>query len=120
VSLAATRITKTRNPLCVGYEQAMQYKQSLYIAQNESALRDLARSYADDLEEYTNMILEADVHHGDVHAKRMLRIQAWEELLDNNSIYDNTWHAPGKTTEYKMKKFEVAKPGKVPLSLIHI
>jgi len=114
VSLASTRITKARNPLCIGYEQAMQYKQSLYIAQNQSALLELARMYDGDLEGYTNMILEAEDHHGDVHAKRVLRIQAWEELLDNNSILDNTWHAPGKTTEYKMKKFEVAKPGKVP------
>ena len=114
VSLASTRITKARNPLCIGYEQAMQYNQSMYITKNNGVLHDLALMYAPDFHDYTNMIHEAELHHGDTHAKRLLRIQAWEELLDNNNIFDNTWHAPGKTTEYKMKKFEIAKPGKVP------
>lgn len=114
VSLASTRITKTRNPLCIGYEQAMQYKQSLYIAQNQSTLSALAHMYSPGFDDYTVMLNEAELHHGDTHVKRELRIHAWNELIDYNHIFDNTWHAPGKTTEYKMKKFEIAKPGKPP------
>lgn len=114
VSLASTRITKARNPLCIGYEQAMQYNQSLYISKNQDVLRQLARMYAPDLDDYITMVDEAELHHGDTHVKRMLRIHAWDELVNYNHIYDNTWHAPGKTTEYKMKKFEIAKPGKPP------
>ena len=114
VSLASTRITKARNPICHGYEQAMQYQQSVFISSNTHILLDLALSYEGDLDDYTNMVLESELHHDDTHTKRLLRMHAWEELLDNNNIYDNTWHAPGSVTQYKMKKFEIAKVGKVP------
>jgi hypothetical protein len=72
----------------------------------------LGTLYAGHLNDYTNAILEAEMHHADPHQKRELRIQSWDDVLANNVVHEDVWNLPGTYAIYKMKIFEVAKPGK--------
>lgn len=71
----------------------------------------LGSLYFPHFDNYSDALLEAEDHHADPHAKRDLRIQAWDELLgcDRVVIYDRTWTSK---IELKMKRDDYAKPGK--------
>jgi len=67
-----------------------------------------------EIQEYAGMMQEVEWHHGDPHAKRQLRIDAWRDLNENAfhaSVTDRLWL---KSVLYKMKRDEIAKPGKYP------
>jgi hypothetical protein len=114
ISKAMTRLTNSRTPLVEGYEQYMQQCQTAYVRQKSQFLGALKDSYFQEFREYLNMELEAELHHADPHAKRLLRIQAWDDILSCSLLPDFTWHLPHTKTAYKMKIFEIAKPKKVP------
>lgn len=69
-------------------------------------LKDL---YATDMDQFTTAAMEAEEHHDDPHGKKMLRIQAFNDLIETGEISTDTWL---KCVTYKMKKDEWAKPGK--------
>lgn len=114
VSLAMTRLTKTRLPSLVGYERFMQEKQHTFLEENQPFLQNLRGQYESTFYDYYEMIDECEIHHDDPHIKKALRICAWKDILTLNLLYEPLWYLPGKGTEYKMKIFEIAKPGKVP------
>lgn len=92
----------------------MQTKQRDSIVRHAHIIDELSLQYQTHFEPYLNMIEEADDHHDDTHDKKILRIHAWNELIDTAHVHDQLWYAPGQSIEYKMKIFEIAKPGKVP------
>lgn len=114
VSLAATRITKTRLPGLPGFEQLLQENQRVFIEAHDEQLSTLRVNYDKHFTEYTDVITEALEHHEDPHLKKALRVLAWKDILDFNLLEDDMWYLPGKGTLYKMKIFEIAKPGKTP------
>jgi len=92
----------------------MQTKQRDFIVSHAHIINELSLQYETFFEPFLNMIEEAEDHHDDPHAKKIPRIQAWDELIDTAHVHDHLWYAPGQGIEYKMKIFEIAKPGKVP------
>jgi hypothetical protein len=92
----------------------MQQNQHDFILENQALLDALANIYEPDFDSYLNLLDEAEIHHDDPHEKKMLRIQAWEDILSLNLAGDHLWYLPKRGTVYKMKIFEIAKPGKVP------
>lgn len=114
VRLAATRLFKSRLPTIPGFEPYMHQRQHQFISTHQPFFTNLANTYASHFEEYSTAVYEAVEHHGDPHPKAALRIAAWKDLLEFNFSDDGLWYLPGKGTLYKMKIFEVAKPGKPP------
>lgn len=114
VSLGLMRLTKVRIPLLHGYDQFLQAEQEDYILKHTNFITDLQLSYHQSFDDYTNMIDECEEHHADPHQKKELRIAARGDLIGENLYFDNTWMQLGRSTEYKLKTMEVAKPGKIP------
>jgi len=114
ISLATTRITKSRLPTLPGVEELLQGYQRDFINKHMPLLERIAASYAHDFDDYTDMVKECIEHHDDTHPKRALRIAAWRDILDFALFDDDLWYLPNRGTLYKMKIFEIAKPGKVP------
>jgi len=114
VSLATTRLTKSRLPTIPGFEVYLQDRQRSFIVSHSPILDSIKRTYTHHFDTYTDSILEALEHHGDSHPKAPLRIAAWKDIIDYNLIDDDLWNIPSKGTLYKMKIFEIAKPNKVP------
>jgi hypothetical protein len=98
--------------MLVGAEEHFQNKQHAFIKKNFGFIDRLRNEYEDYFNEFTNAIEEARLHYGDTHVKRLLRIQSWNEIMDNGLLYDDIWNLPGKYALYKVKIFEVAKPDK--------
>lgn len=71
-------------------------------------LGQLRVKYAPYFEPFTTTIDEADDHHADPHPKKLLRIDAWGALCDS-SLRGRLWL---RTVLYKLKRIEIAKPGK--------
>jgi len=114
ISLATTRITKTRLPTLPEVEDLLQLWQNDFIDRHSDLLSSIASTYSHHFNTYTDSIIECMEHYDDVHPKRALRIAAWKDILDFAIFDDDLWYLPEKGTLYKMKIFEIAKPGKVP------
>lgn len=65
--------------------------------------------YAPHFATYQDHLTEADLHHADTHPKKELRKHAWEELQEE--LPPRLWL---KSVLYKLKRLEIAKPGKYP------
>lgn len=111
VALALSRLTAARSPLVPGYHDHLKNVQRDYVRRNSQFLDTLRVLYTPDFIDYYGADLEAEVHYMDPHEKRALRVQAWRELNESGERYDKLWL---KSVTYKMKKNEIAKPGKVP------
>lgn len=85
-------------------------KQVEFFISHITVHREIAKSYQSHLAEFTTMDTEAETHHADPHAKKLLRVQAWSDLNESGR-FDRLWL---RTVTYKMKKDEIAKVGKVP------
>ena len=111
VSLAFSRLTAARFPKEPGKHDFYKDLQRGFIASHLHVLRHMCQLYAPHFSSYTNMDIESDMHHYDPHPKRDLRRQAWQEISESGVRYQKLWL---KRVIYKMKKNEIAKPGKVP------
>lgn len=113
VRLAMRRLTDARGSLEL--DKAYMDQQSSYIASDTSFLTHIRNMMERHCYQYDHMVAETQRHHADPHMKRLLRIDAWEELQKgswNGSCFtDRLWL---RSVCYKMKKDEVAKPGKYP------
>jgi hypothetical protein len=72
----------------------------------------LAALRPDIWDSYTDNWEEARTHHADPHDKRLLRIQAYEDMTFDNRMYQESWAYNAKPVWYKIKKDELAKHGK--------
>jgi hypothetical protein len=67
------------------------------------------------VKEYVFLHHEVDEHYQDVHPKKQLRINAWNEMREgDHKSLNSTCRLWLHKVLYKMKKDEVAKPGKYP------
>lgn len=62
---------------------------------------------------YTTNLEQVAAHHADPHPKKALRVAAYQELVRDGDLDKDLWMSRGSKVAYKLKKFEVAKPGKV-------
>lgn len=111
VRMAFRRLTATRKPEIPGYDALLKGNQDKFFTENGDFLQLLQHTYAEALEGFISIEEGAEDHHGDPHIKRLLRIQAWEELDESGQRFERLWL---KRVLYKMKRDEIAKPGKVP------
>lgn len=112
IAAGATRLMKSREPDDPLAEATLRGSQRAYIESNSAFISRLRGEYESHYADYTTALLEAEAHHADTHAKRDLRIASWQDVIDHNLIYDDVWVIPSKYALYKVKIFEVAKPGK--------
>jgi hypothetical protein len=114
VELAFQRLTQSRFPEQPGLHDHYKNVQRHYIKNNEAFYVGLSELYAPKFEYYEGALEEAAQHHGDTHPKRAARIAGWSDLEwgDRVNLNDRKWL--DRTVTYKMKKGEIAKPGKVP------
>lgn len=111
-NLGIRRLTLARGS--VTQEQCHRVRQTHFILNHQTFLEGLADLYSSKFMEYVDMEDEAEKHHADPHPKKMLRVQAWEDLNEDWTRFDETWLPEGKKTVlYKCKKDEIAKTGKV-------
>jgi hypothetical protein len=108
-----TRMTKLREPEIIGYDALLRQNQDDFITTHATFLREMMITYENTFEKYTNNVDEALEHHADPHQKRLPRINAWKELMVEGKLYNDIWLTGPHGFMYKMKKGEVAKPGKV-------
>lgn len=110
---AMQRLTGKRCPENPGEHESLQALQAEWFARNEEVMALLRSKYARHFEGYTSSEGEAAEHHGDPHQKRVLRVQAFEEITEDNRLTkeDDLWV---KSVWWKLKANEYAKPGKKP------
>lgn len=113
---AMRRLTGVRAPDKPGLHHKLMNNQDKFIKDHSSFFSRLRTRYAQHFNEYQGADIEALLHAADPHEKRMLRIQAIEELLDSGLIANSRsiWL---RSTLWKLKKNEWAKPGKKPRSI---
>jgi len=114
MSLAFTRLTAARFPDTPGKHEYYKVQQRAFIIAHSKHLDKIRQSYEPHFTYYSGAETEARKHHSDPHEKKNIRIQAWEELKANGTVFDRLWL---KLVKYKMKKNEIAKPGKVPRTI---
>jgi hypothetical protein len=104
-----TRLTAVRKDDPV-LEQRLSENQIKFVASHRKLYSELASLYANTFREYQGLLEEARLHHADPHAKRELRIAAWDELIETGRLGEKLWL---KYTTYKLKKAEWAKNDKI-------
>ena len=111
VRLAMRRMTAVRRG-DLAEDRRLSRNQIVFFHTHKHVVDMLRNNYAKYFDEYKGMVEEADEHHGDVHPKRMLRINAWNALKngDRGHFGDRLWL---RDVLYKMKKQEWAKVGRV-------
>lgn len=112
--LTNKRLVKDSNGnLIKGYHERLFDNQRKFLLSRREFFDAVGKQYEKHFSEYGGSENEAREHHGDTHAKRLLRLQAWKELEEENRCVDPTdpWV---KSVLWKMKKDEWAKPGKKP------
>lgn len=110
VSIAMRRLTRAREA-DLGYHKKLKCNQLLFMAQHSHIIDELRGLYAGIMTGFSGAVSEAEEHHDDPHAKKALRLQAWEDLITTGELSGDTWL---RYVTYKMKKDEWAKPGKEP------
>lgn len=101
-----------------GYHDYLFDLQYEFVEQHTSFFELQRELYEKHFRFYLGYIEEARLHHADPHPKRLLRINAWQELHDNNDIGGNgTWL---KSAHWKMKTNEIAKQGKFPRMIVDL
>lgn len=113
-----TRLTAARFPEEPGRHQELRGKQASYISSLSTttflkALRDQYSS-SEQFINYADAKTEALRHHGDPHAKKMLRMMSYQETVEAGEEPSRLWV---RSIQYKNKKDEIAKPGK-PIRMI--
>jgi hypothetical protein len=111
VRLAMRRLTAVRNG-DLAEDLRLSRNQIVFFHTHKHVVEMLRNNYAKYFDDYKGMLVEAEEHHGDVHPKRALRVQAWNALMkgDRQHFCDRLWL---RDVTYKMKKQEWAKPGSV-------
>jgi hypothetical protein len=97
----------------------MQYHKELFRCQREffaskiQFFSQIAALYAPFFESFVDSEVECTKHYADIHPKRLLRMQAHQELVESGQLYSpkDPWV---KSVLWKLKKDEWAKPGKKP------
>lgn len=112
--LGMGRMTKQRVPLLNGFDQYLQQQQRLFIQEHSDFVESLQEQYEWRMLECDTALAECLAHHADPHQKRELRIQGMADSIEHGIVFDDLWYLPKRSTEYKMKIFEIAKVGKVP------
>jgi len=95
------------------YHEKLFRNQSNFFRESKAFFREVGGMYEDYFRDYKGSEEEAREHYNDPHAKRLLRVQAWEELTNENRVVDHKdpWVS---SVLWKLKKNEWAKPKKKP------
>lgn len=112
LNLALRRLTATREPERPGFEAELRRSQSATISEFKDEFAEIAKMYEPFFEDYKGIVAEEQEHYADPHIKRDLRIQAHEEISQENQplgVAPVIW-----AVTVKMKPREYAKPGKKP------
>jgi len=110
VSLAMRRLTRVRKA-DLKLHRRLQANQIIFFEEHEEIIDELRESYTNVMSQFSTHVSEAEEHHADPHAKKLLREQAWQELIETGEVTGDLWL---RYVTYKMKKDEWAKPGKEP------
>lgn len=111
VRLAMRRLTAIRKPELPGYDAYLRIQQGLYVITHRGIISYLRWLFAPAFTTYLWMREECRLHYDDPHPKRRLRECAFQELWETGLIHSRLWM---RSVLYKMKKNEIAKPGKYP------
>lgn len=91
------------------YGSMLTSNQRRFIENHEWFLLELKRMYTPFFEDYLGAEEECVLHHADTHAKKALRVEGYNHLLETSTLYTRKWVSE---VVYKMKKNEWAKFGK--------
>jgi len=99
-------------PVRSNYEALMLINQACFISRHQHHLLAYTSKFKT---EWISMIDEADLHVHDTHPKKVLRENALLDVYDRNLNVKGVW----KVNDFmiKMKKDELAKPGKYPRTI---
>jgi hypothetical protein len=113
VRLAFRRLTAARGTLDA--DRNLRNRATTHFSRHLTFIRSIARVYAEAFPEYTGALNEGEEHYQDPHPKKELRVSAWEEMREGDfrgiNLNDRLYLT---SVLYKMKKDEIAKPGKYP------
>lgn len=115
VALAMARLLKCRGTL--KEEQTYMANQKAFVGNHLELLTLLLERNRIAFADWRGQEEECEDHHDDPHGKMRLRIQALIDVKNNQvykhdcGLYSRLWL---RIVDYKMKKDEFAKPGKVP------
>jgi len=90
-------------------------RQAQAVADATSFLSAIKKVLTNRLGEYVELLEEVERHYADPHPKKVLREVAWAELQEgSHKCINSSHHLWLHNVTYKMKKDEIAKPGKYP------
>lgn len=105
------RLAAKRFPLDEGKHERLFVQQGEFFEHHSPIFTQLSNNYTPYFQEYTNAFEEALKHHADAHPKRQLRIDGFNELVEERADSLPGWV---RTAVFKLKTDEIAKPGGKP------
>lgn len=120
LALATQRLTAARKPEIPGFHQHLQRNQEDFIRDHQPFYHMLASLYSAHFDSWTDMCEMAREHHDDPHQKRMLRIQAWTEIVERgrDMVEGDEWLFTHPM--WKLKLAEWSKPGKFGRTIVDL
>lgn len=110
LSLALYRMMSAREPERIGYDRELRENQNLYINNNYRHMLDNLHFITTECH-YQDMRTAAEELTRTPHPKLKLRQQAFDKLSSDGGVADKVWL---RNMEWKMKRLEFAKAGKIP------
>jgi len=87
------------------------------LTEGRQFIQVLRNTYKHGFREYLGYIREAEEHHADPHEKKALRVAAWKEAEETGEFCSKMYV---KRLEFKFKRREWAKPGKIPRVYVNL
>ena len=106
-------IRSYRGTQSVEYDAFLKRRQVGFIKEHVSLLEKIARIYAEEFSDWTDLTRAALEHYDDAHPKRLLRMHAMAELKEAGCIAGRLWFPHRERVAIKLKPGEYAKFGKI-------
>jgi len=114
VAQAIWRLCGKREPGNPGVHELLRVNQRTFLQTHAQVFGSLSELYKSHFPAYIVASEEVAAHVHDPHPKKVLREEAWTELIDSGEGYLSSTWLRGKRVRWKMKRDEWAKPGKKP------
>lgn len=107
------RMLNVRDPKLPDLGAQLRRNQVIHVSTHRALFRRMRELYQPYFNNYQGAYEEARLHHADPHQKKLLRMDAWSELLSSGRVHGNDWFRHDKENiNYKLKKNEIAKVNK--------
>jgi len=114
VAHAIWRLCGKRVPDQPGEHERLRANQGRFVSEHLDAFDKLGKLYEPHFPAYYDIVDQCEMHVTDPHPKRELREDAWRELCESGTAFQQDTWLQSQRVRWKMKRDEWAKNGKKP------